>query len=222
MSPFFVTEIPVNKCMQTCNEVRCQRIKVDKVIKKCHKDFWDDQGNYTLLHSHLKNKTFDRIIDIGAWWGPWTMCWRAMATDVEIFEPNKKILPMLRQNIEPFENCHLHQVALGDVPGNVTMKPSSHSGTYHITDDNGNVDIKTLDSFNFDCVDIIKIDAEGYEIPVLQGARETIVKNKPWIQIEANKASHRYGYTKKMLHEFLLDLGMVRVAKKWPDQIWKF
>ena len=79
-----------------------------------------------------------------------------------------------------------------------------------------------LDSYNFDSVDIIKIDAEGYEIPVLEGARNTIIKNKPWIQIEGNKSGERYGRTKLDIKNFLTQVGMVRVAKIWPDQIWKF
>ena len=208
--------------MQTCNEVRCQRIKLDKIMKRCHKDFVDRQGNYALLHSHLRNKTFDRIIDIGAWWGPWTMCWRAMATDVEIFEPNKKILPILKENIGPFENCHLHEVALGKMSGTVAMEASSHSGTYHVTEENGPIEVKTLDSYNFDSVDIIKIDAEGYEMNVLTGATETILRNKPWIQIEANDSTIKYGHSKEDIKDYLHSLGMSRVEKRWPDQIWHF
>ena len=82
--------------------------------------------------------------------------------------------------------------------------------------------MKTLDSFAFDSVDIIKIDAEGYELPVLQGAKETISRNRPWIQVEGNKSGERYGRTKVDIKNFLSDLGMTRVTKKWPDQIWTF
>ena len=81
---------------------------------------------------------------------------------------------------------------------------------------------KKLDAFNFDNVDLIKIDAEGYELPVLEGAKETILHNKPWIQIEANKSGARYGRTKVDIANFLDSLGMKRKAKKWPDQVWHF
>jgi len=46
------------------------------------------------------------------------------------------------------------------------------------------VNQKTLDSYNFSDVDIIKIDVEGYEILVLDGAEQTIDKNRPIVQIE--------------------------------------
>jgi len=56
----------------------------------------------------------------------------------------------------------------------------------------------------------------------LEGARKTIKKNRTWIQIEGNKSGERYGRTKLDINIFLTDLGMTRVTKKWPDQIWTF
>ena len=144
-------------------------------------DFFDPDGNYDLLYSYVKDKQLRRVIDIGAWWGPWSLWWHDKAQHVEIFEPNQQIIPKLKKNIKDLLNCKLYEVALGDKLGNVSMECASHSGTYHIKDTNGSISLKTLDSFEFDCVDIIKIDAEGYEVPVLEGARNTIIKNKPWI-----------------------------------------
>jgi FkbM family methyltransferase len=202
MSPFFVTVLSVNNDMQY--------------------DFIDQNGNYDLLYTYVKNKSLRKVIDIGAWWGPWSLWWQDKAQHVEIFEPNQKIIPKLKNNIKDFKNCTLHETALGDKSGNVSMEYASHTGTYHIKDTNGSISLQTLDSYNFDSVDIIKIDAEGYEIPVLQGAKNTILKNKPWIQIEGNKAGARYGRTKLDIKDFLNGLGMTRVTKKWPDQVWTF
>jgi len=189
---------------------------------KMQYDFFDPDGNYDLLYSYVKDKQLRRVIDIGAWWGPWSLWWHDKAQHVEIFEPNQQIIPKLKKNIKDLLNCKLYEVALGDKLGNVSMECASHSGTYHIKDTNGSISLKTLDSFEFDCVDIIKIDAEGYEVPVLEGARNTIIKNKPWIQIEGNKSGARYGRTKLDIMKFLLEIGMTRVTKKWPDQVWTF
>jgi FkbM family methyltransferase len=41
------------------------------------------------------------------------------------------------------------------------------------------VTVRSLDSFDVQDVGLIKIDAEGYEVPVLLGARRTIEKSKP-------------------------------------------
>lgn len=42
----------------------------------------------------------------------------------------------------------------------------------------------TLDEFNFDLVDYIKIDVDGFETRVLQGAISTIKKHKPLLILE--------------------------------------
>ena len=185
-------------------------------------DFHDNDGNYDLLYRYVKQKSIRKIIDIGAWWGPWSLWWHDKAQSVEIFEPNKDILPKLINNVGKFQNCTIHRNALGDRHGSVSMQCADHSGTYHVTDQNGDIEIKTLDSFDFNNVDIIKIDTEGYELPVLEGAKQTILGNRPWIQIEGNKSGERYGRTKLDINIFLTDLGMTRVTKKWPDQVWTF
>jgi len=185
-------------------------------------DFIDQNGNYDLLYTYVKNKSLRRIIDIGAWWGPWSLWWHNKVQHVEIFEPNEQIISKLKNNIKYLKNCTLHETALGSKLGNVSMEYASHTGTYHIKDTNGSISLKTLDSYNFNSVDMIKIDTEGYEIPVLEGAKNTITKNKPWIQIEANKSGKRYGRTKLDIKEFLTNLGMKRITKKWPDQVWTF
>jgi FkbM family methyltransferase len=198
-----MAKIPVNNCM-------------------LQYDFLDKNGNYDLLYHYVKDNPIRKIIDIGAWWGPWSIWWQDKATSVEIFEPNKDILPKLVNNVGTFKNCTIHRTALGDRHGSVSMQCADHSGTYHITEQKGDIEIKTLDSFQFDNVDIIKIDAEGYELPVLEGAKDTILRNRPWIQIEGNKSGERYGRTKLDIKNFLDDLGMTRVTKKWPDQVWTF
>ena len=186
------------------------------------KDGTDKNGNYDMLARHVKNKNLNTIIDIGAWWGPWTLYWQKYAKRVEIFEPNKKILPMLEHNVNNLTNCIIYKNALGSAEAKVSMAYESHSGTNHITDHNGDIVMKTLDSFGFTDVDIIKIDVEGYEIEVLKGAEQTIKTNKPFIQIEGNSTAKRYGKHKKDIFDLLSSWGMRRREKKWPDQIWSF
>ena len=134
----------------------------------------------------------------------------------------KDITTTLKKNTNTLKNCTIHEVALGDTTGKVSMQYETHLGTYHIKDHNGSINLQTLDSYNFQNVDIIKIDVEGFEVPVLEGAKETILSNKPWIQIEANHTGERYGRPKKKILEKLTEFGMKRIAKEWPDQIWKF
>ena len=54
---------------------------------------------------------------------------------------------------------------------------------------------KTLDSYQFQSVDFIKIDVEGLETAVITGGWDTIVKHRPMIQFEyKKKLAQRYGY----------------------------
>jgi len=186
------------------------------------KDFADKNGNYDILLKHVTHRKLRRIIDIGAWWGPWSLFWQPYAGKLEIFEPNKRILPMLENNISTYNNCTLHKTALGESKGTVSMGYDTHSGTNHVTDSKGDTQINTLDSYNFDNVDVIKIDVEGYEMPVLKGAKDTIMANNPMIQIEGNSSGKRYGIHKKHISELLKSWGMMRIEKKWPDQVWTF
>ena len=186
------------------------------------KDGTDKNGNYDILLKHVADRKLRRIIDIGAWWGPWSLFWQPHAEKLEIFEPNKKILPMLEHNISIYKNCKLYKTALGESNGTVSMAYDTHSGTNHVTGSLGDIQIRTLDSYNFTEVDVIKIDVEGYEIPVLKGAEQTITTNRPIIQVEGNSSGKRYGIHKKQILELLHSWGMTRIEKKWPDQVWIF
>jgi len=58
------------------------------------------------------------------------------------------------------------------------------------------VKVKTLDSYNFQDVDIIKIDVEGFEYDVLLGATDTIDRCKPVVQVEMVYGQpHRFGHS---------------------------
>lgn len=94
-----------------------------------------------------------------------------------------------------------YNVALGPTAGSVEMHIKKNDGHNRVANDNYTklngkpvkvntgyqrvqVPQLTLDSYNFTDVDIIKIDVEGYELQVLEGAVNTIAQNRPIVQIE--------------------------------------
>ena len=197
---------------------------------------WQTYADNSLwLWEHVQHiEKIGTAIDCGAHIGKWTKNWHDKVRNIEAFEPNPKMVPVFQKATEGIKNLHLHQVALGDKTGKVSMDYKKHSGafesseyvahvgTFHVTNNNGPIEIHTLDSYNFTEVDIIKIDVEGYEIPVLKGAEQTITTNRPIIQVEGNSSGKRYGIQKKQILELLNSWGMTRIEKKWPDQVWMF
>ena len=81
--------------------------------------------------------------------------------------------------------------------------------------------LKTMDEHNYDTIDVLKVDVEGLEIPVLNGARETLARCSPVIVIERCVLnSEAYGYTKDDSHKLLVELGYSRAAKITRDCIY--
>ena len=83
---------------------------------------------------------------------------------------------------------------------------------------------RTLDSFSLDRVDFIKIDVEGQELPVVTGARETILRNRPVICVEQKgwNADHVRDWNKDALN-LLKSWGMREVWHFSGDHVlvWK-
>lgn len=120
----------------------------------------------------------------------------------------------------PTGKIHTYNVALGPSKGSVEMHIKKNDGHNRVANDNYNtlsgkpvkintgyqrvqVPQETLDSYNFTDVDIIKIDVEGYEFQVLEGAVQTISNNRPIIQIECVEIQPRaFGKTIQDLMDF--------------------
>jgi hypothetical protein len=70
------------------------------------------------------------------------------------------------------------------------------------------VQIKKLDSFKFTRVSVMKIDVQGFEIEVLNGAINTINEHRPIIFIEIEEDQlHRYGQTEESVINVLEGLN---------------
>ena len=137
------------------------------------------------------------IVDIGAQTGLYTLYSKFLPKAVfHAFEPFKKSYDLLNENIElnSITNVKTYNTALSNTEGVATLNTcKSHNG-FHTMGSNPlrfkdveSIDVKqtTLDSLNIP-VDFIKIDTEGWEYNILMGARETIKKHHPVIQMEWN------------------------------------
>ena len=177
-----------------------------------------NEHNVIALKEIVQGRKLKTAIDIGAWWGPWTIQMAGLMENIKCFEANKDMQPLLEQNTKEYNNVEIYKQALSSHQWTAGMKADTHSGTYGVNNLNEGegVILKPLDDYNFTDVDIIKIDVEGHEHSVLLGAKQTILQNKPLIQIEI-QTKQKYA-----VYKLLENLGMQRIYKRFPDQIWTF
>lgn len=143
-----------------------------------------------LDYIRLAYPTQRRILDIGANFGNHTVFFDAFVgcTAIDAFEPQSDVFGYLTANTEDKARVNCHNIALGEREsvGVGDVQGPDNRGTFRIAEDAaGNVPIKTLDSFGFHDVTLMKIDVEWMELEVLKGAVETIKRCRPVIFLEA-------------------------------------
>jgi len=138
----------------------------------------------------------DRVIDIGANRGVYAYPLARLGARVELFEPNPACAQILASWAAKQPNVSLHAVALSDHEGSAELQiPVDATGVEHDAsasiEKSGSgqfreqvVPLATLDSFQFRQVALIKIDVEGHEFRVIEGAQKTIASDKPALLIE--------------------------------------
>jgi len=179
---------------------------------------------YGKLHLAMKSVPPERrriAVDVGAHVGLWTMHLCKWFKHVEAFEPNAALMPCFLRNV-PMANVSLHGVALGPHTGTCGLRRfdgntghTMHSG---ITDA-GSVPMQRLDEFEFENVDFIKIDVEGYEPGVIEGARETIMRCRPVMVVEEKDFGKEHGFKPMAAIEMLEAMGMTVLHNIGGDHI---
>jgi hypothetical protein len=78
------------------------------------------------------------------------------------------------------------------------------------------VEVRTLDSFRFPDVRFIKADVEGSEREVLDGAKETIARDRPVLLLELLSGTHADpgGYAASICRDFGYDAFVVQHGEK--------
>jgi FkbM family methyltransferase len=137
------------------------------------------------------------ILDIGANIGNHSMFFAKFLNCemVYSFEPFPRNISLLKTNMGNYENkSKIFEIALSNKEGSMPLYNSQHNnfggfslhsysnGTSYLV--NPSINVITLDSLNLKNISMIKIDVENHENEVLEGAKNTILNNKPIIFIE--------------------------------------
>jgi FkbM family methyltransferase len=157
-------------------------------------------------------------VDAGAHVGMWSYYLARAFERVHAFEPAALMCHCFGQNIEA-KNVVLHQVALGNRSGRAKSElVADNTGASFVSESaEGDVPLKRLDEYRLEDVDFVKVDVEGYERFVLEGARETLLRCRPLVLIEQKPFSERYGVAQYDALEYLQSLGAVLVDRVVED-----
>jgi FkbM family methyltransferase len=165
------------------------------------------------------------MIDIGANIGIFARPSAEQFERVICFEPVLKNFEVLQKNLESYLNVELHNLGLGNKDQTVTFELQTlkcgHTKQVEefVADpefEKHTGELTTLDRFNFESVDWIKIDVEGFENAVLEGSRATIQRNRPWLLIEDNGQQK---YHKQWLNDLCGPYEAAAVKSK-SNTIW--
>lgn len=145
--------------------------------------------------------SWSNVLDIGANIGCTTLLFGQLAARVVSFEPSATTFGFLSRNvaISGMANIQLENYALGDVAGEaeLTRAANNRAGGFvstGIETSPGHIKevirVERLDDvvggFGLRSIDFIKIDVEGFEKNVLEGARDTISRDLPIVVVELN------------------------------------
>jgi FkbM family methyltransferase len=156
-------------------------------------------------------KDFGVAVDIGANVGLWSRDLVRKFAHVIAIEPVVDFQECMRRNV-PMENIEIWPIALGTEDTSIDMIiTEGNTGHSHIDKDTigtGKVEMKRLDSLNFDRIDYMKIDCEGYEMQILKGGENTIRTHQPVLVVE-QKLHTDTGITKETQY------SCVELLKTW-------
>lgn len=166
-------------------------------------------------------------LDIGANVGLWSRDLTKHFARVIAFEPVAVFRECLERNVSG-ANFVVSPLALGDQDTQATMIiTEGNSGHSHLDPakmGTGDVQVVRLDNLNMTDVDYIKIDCEGYEYRVLQGAEQTIKRCCPVVVVE-QKPHDAYSkdYGQFAAVTLLQEWGMIKLDQVKDDWImgWK-
>ena len=156
------------------------------LIKGCRTATDDDIGKLSITNyqnAQLQEalgyvKNFDCAIDGGANYGfiAYHLNHFKQTHAFEMFPPVRECL---EKNVKHFglSNIKVHPCGLGETAKNVAMRSKGTFGN-HIhpngEEGDGSMRVITIDSLNLTACDFIKLDCEGYEPFIIQGAINTI------------------------------------------------
>lgn len=143
------------------------------------------------------------------------------------FEPQRIIHQQLSGNLilNNIFNAVTFHAALGNEQSTTTMRSVDYEsnwiniGDTSIGEGGEKVDVYTLDQLELDRINFIKIDIQGYELFMLQGAKNTLKQHQPnlFIEIEPHQLI-KFNITENQLIDYIKSFGyrIFKINNEYP------
>ena len=160
--------------------------RIDRVIVDHERHFTNLLDQYSINQLEIKDN--DLVIDCGANVGELYFSFLLNTQNIEYiaFEPDPAAFECLSLNINN-KSHNLYNFALSSNEGKMKFYLDTFGANSSIehfgSEEFITVETKTLDSFNFENIKLIKLEAEGHEIEVLKGSVNTL-KNTEYITVD--------------------------------------
>jgi FkbM family methyltransferase len=153
--------------------------------------------------SRLIQDLHGTFYDIGANVGFYSLLAASKGCSVFSFEPVPENILAIKNHLRINQlEATIMPLALSDTDGEASFSVGENNSIGHLGEGSLSVTTAKLDSLGLQTPDVMKIDVEGAEYLLLQGAEQTLKKHSPAIYL----ATHSE-LLKRQCHGFLLDVG---------------
>ena len=165
------------KVIQQNKKIYFPNKRIDRVVVNYEKHFSNLLDQYSINELQIDDN--DLIIDCGANVGELYFSLSANTRNIQYvgFEPDPHAFECLLLNVNDYSN-KLFNYGLSSKEGKAKLYLDTFGANSSIeqfgSEEFINIETKTLDSFDFDDIKLIKLEAEGHELEILKGAMETL------------------------------------------------
>ena len=169
-----------------------------------------DPNDWHFYQNRFKVESSEILLDIGAAEGLFPLSVIDKCQQVILIEPNAAFTEALKNTFSPFRGkVQILNFAVGEKNGEVSFNENSLSGSVsHGVGGSHVVLMSTIDELIKDDIKVtfFKADIEGFELNMLKGAKDTIIRNRPKIVIttyhDENNADEIIDLVKSMVPEY--------------------
>ncbi|MGB3516408.1 MAG: FkbM family methyltransferase [Elainellaceae cyanobacterium] len=202
-----------------------------RLPKAAHRQFWQgphaDERSLSFLADALPSQGvfFDIGTNIGVYSTALSLA-KGRELTVQAFEPIPSTIEVLKETLSLNQvTAHIEAIALSDHVHTLTLSAYDNgANNFWVTDAQADIPTLSVSAVPLDewmlhhdrIPDAMKIDVEGHELAVLQGAQATIQAYKPALLIECHcGAWESLGVSRQAMVELIESFGYAQVGDRW-------